>query len=297
MQYSPLQTLPVSYTISDPTDGTLYFVQSVLRDTSSNKILQVVNLTRDSSYHLRYEGVFQPIADPQGLGRPVDITTSVFTDALYTVPSPNYQLVNIPYLILQPPIFNSGFGGAGGSDWETLLELIRFELGKKPKGDKKFSIIANKAIDYKKFENILGSSGYAKSKEISEFAAAMKLLHEGSISRINKAHEKSYSSMSREISEIRKGLEKQKRMDVSLTKEMTRQMNKAMTEALSGMNEIPEAFIGKMEDKLSGVVKELMKTISESFGEKQIHFNIASLPKPEKKIESRWTPQNVEKLI
>lgn len=125
MRYSPQQQIPVSYTVSIPTDSNSYFVQAILRDTQSSTILQTLDLVQNSSYSLRYEGIFNGVPDASGLGRAVDITITVYTDSGYTTPSPNYQVLNVACEVIQPWLPTLGSGGAGVViDWDRIEKMI-----------------------------------------------------------------------------------------------------------------------------------------------------------------------------
>lgn len=129
MQLSPKSPIPVSYTASIPGDITLYYVQAVLRDTASSVILQTLNLTRESSTPNRYVGTFNPVSDPSGLGRPVDVTISVYEDSGYTTLSANYQILQLSYVVLQPFIANLGNGGGGSNiSYEKIRKTVREAL-------------------------------------------------------------------------------------------------------------------------------------------------------------------------
>lgn len=143
---SPLSPIPVSYTASIPGDTTLYFVQAILRDTQSSKILQTLNLSNVSLTPNRYTGIFNAVSDPSGLGRPVDITISVYTDSGHTAQSPNYQVLQLNYVVLQPWLPTLGSGGGLNIDYEKLqkmfdgkkvsnAELINETMGAMPKFD------------------------------------------------------------------------------------------------------------------------------------------------------------------
>lgn len=123
MNISPLKTIPVSYVVL-PTDTMLYYVQSVLRDTATSKILQTINLKRDSTYLYRYTGTFAPVSDPSGLGRYIDITVIPYTDSGHTTPSQNYAALQLNYVVLQPWIPSLGAGGGGSIDYDKLRITI-----------------------------------------------------------------------------------------------------------------------------------------------------------------------------
>ena len=131
MNISPNQQLPVSYTVSDPNDTTLYYVRAVVRDTQSSATIQSLNLTRVSSSPNRYVGILNPISDSSGLGRAVDVTITVYTDSGYSTPSGNYQLLQDAHLVIQPYLPTLGTGGASGFDYEKFTELMELLLKKR----------------------------------------------------------------------------------------------------------------------------------------------------------------------
>lgn len=136
MNLSPTQQIPVSYTISAPGDSTLYYVQAVVRDTQSSNVVQTLNLTQVSSTPNRYTGLLNPISDGSGLGRAVDVTVTVYTDAGYSVPSQNYEIFQTAHLIIQPWLPTLGTGGVG-FEYDKMIELIEIVLDEKLGGSTK----------------------------------------------------------------------------------------------------------------------------------------------------------------
>lgn len=160
MQLSPKSPIPTAWTASIPTDTTLYYVRAVLRDTASSATLQSLNLTRESSTPNRYVGTFNPVSDPSGLGRPVDITVSVYEDSAYTTLSVNYQILQTSYVVLQPFIANLGNGGGGSN---ISYEKIAAVVVEKLKGENTTGMdeMSPEEIDYGRIES--GFDGIARS--------------------------------------------------------------------------------------------------------------------------------------
>lgn len=121
-QVSPNQKIPLVYVISDPSDSTTYYPQAVIKDTATGSVIQTINLSLDVTG--RYIGTAQPIADTSGLGRFVDITTTVYTDSGHSIKSNKYAVVCDPYLIIQQwsPTMGTG-GGTSYVDYDRIKEI------------------------------------------------------------------------------------------------------------------------------------------------------------------------------
>lgn len=178
MQLSPNSVIPVSYTVSLPGDTTVYFVQAVLRDTQSGATLQTLNLANVSTTPNRYQGVFNPVSDPSGLGRAIDITISVYTDAGHTTLSLNYQVLQLNYVILQPWIQNLGMGGGMNIDYEKLQSMFDgAKVGNEEIGNEVARRIPRTKVDYGKIENYtITASEKTKTSLSSEIGKHMGIL-------------------------------------------------------------------------------------------------------------------------
>lgn len=130
-QISPLESFPIVYLISDPTDSGTYFVRSIMRNSATGAIIKIanqnfVNLTDKGNR--RFAKLIQAPSDPSGNGFWIDITTTVYTDSGYTSVSPNYEEVLDKYLVQAR--WSIAQSSPGGFSWssEMFAKLIRENL-------------------------------------------------------------------------------------------------------------------------------------------------------------------------
>lgn len=297
MQVSPNQQLPASYTISAPGDTTLYYVRAVLRDTQSSSILQTLALAQVSTTPNRYSGVFDPVSDPSGLGRIIDITISVYTDAGYTTLSQNYAVVNLSYLVTTS-LLNSGFNSGVGTDYKRIEALILSVLDKNlpkhikgVKGDLttlkktgiKYALIesmiksahtgSNRAFEEKLKEHHQTFSDFSK-QGFNELATIVKGFHEQThgatmarleelskaIGGVGDSSEKGSTSLRSALTDI---VEKAKKEIVQTHAQHSEKLSKSFTEMSDGVD-------GKIHSELNG--KEV-----------KFNLNMSGADKPEKK--------------
>ncbi len=121
MQIAPQENFPIVYLIGDPFDATTYYVQAIIRDSGTGATLITKNLTNGGSR--RFSGIVQAPSDPSGLGRFIDVTTSVYTDSGYTTKSQNYEERQETYLVT--PRWSIALGGGVGGGVAFDYEKIR----------------------------------------------------------------------------------------------------------------------------------------------------------------------------
>lgn len=125
MQVVPGQRVQLTYLVPNPADSTLYYVQAVVKNTSTNKVIATVNLVQDSNQAIRYTGSFTAPLDSVGNGYFMDAVSIPYTDSGYTTPSPNYGAALTQIFAYQLP---STFSGGGGSeiivDYDRIEELL-----------------------------------------------------------------------------------------------------------------------------------------------------------------------------
>lgn len=301
MQLSPKSAIPVSYTASIPGDTTLYYVQAVLRDTATSAILQTLNLTRQSVTPNRYVGSFNPVSDPSGLGRPVDVTISVFEDAGHTTLSTNYQILQLAYVVLQPFIANLGNGGGGSNvSYEKIAATVIAALDTKSTKDAEKKLLeAIHAIplaefDYERMENTLSQiSLQSETRQADRIAGTHRDLM-GGIEGV-KAHaeevlgrhgetvvgrldhiERVLGSVEQVFKELVSEVEK------SVTGEMKDSIGKEGERVVSKLIEtIHSALAGAAQsDIMGGMTDKLLKTV----GDREVHLHMGgSMQKKESK--------------
>lgn len=110
---NPRESVQLVYTLDDPSDAGVYYIQAVVRNTLSGATITTVNLTAGSSG--RFTGSFEAPADTSGRGLWIDVTMTVYTNSGYSVVSDTYRRQNVPYLVQER--WNVALrGGGGGSD-------------------------------------------------------------------------------------------------------------------------------------------------------------------------------------
>lgn len=137
-QLRPGETFPITRQLEDPADSTTYYVRAVVRWADSDEIIPInglnyLNLTDMTDQ--RFKGNFHVPADGTGLGRPLTITTKVYTDSGYTTLSNTYGIRESVYLVMDRRNPYSGSGGGSGVNYETVRKIIKEELKDRPKLD------------------------------------------------------------------------------------------------------------------------------------------------------------------
>ena len=123
MLLRPQQNFTIVRQITDHTDVTTYYVQSVIRDAYTDAILATLNLTDRGSQ--RFSKNWQVVADPSGQGREISIVTSVYTDSGYTTKSSDYGDEENSHFIEAKELHGRG---GGGVDSATIRRIFRTEL-------------------------------------------------------------------------------------------------------------------------------------------------------------------------
>jgi hypothetical protein len=276
---SPNNQIPVSYSTTIPGDTTLYYVQAVLRDTQSSTVLQTLNLKNVSSTPNRYTGAFNPVSDPSGLGRPVDVTISVYTDSGYTTLSNNYQILQLNYLVIQPWLPTLGSGGGLNIDYDKLQKMFdgaqvtNAEIGneKAPR------------INYKRLEE-----GYTGAHEATRLALSTELKgHITNISSIlsdiSKAHGQSKEAVEARFSALEARIQR-------LDEDMGKGYEMSSEERLNTKNELVLAlkeFREESKKYSEETPKNSEKLLKKAFAEVQDYLeqNLS-----EKEIKINYTP-------
>src|SRR3990167_4641285 len=142
-QLNPGETYTIVRELGDPNDTATYYVRAIIRNSSTGATITTVNLTDQTGQ--RFTGSWVVIADAEGQGTYVDITTRVFTDSGYTTLSDVYQDENHQHLVQERVVRLNllGFsgkkkrlGGGESFNWERLQKIIEDALDKNQKLDK-----------------------------------------------------------------------------------------------------------------------------------------------------------------
>jgi hypothetical protein len=106
--------------LSDPLDTGTYYVRAVIRNLSTDSIINTVDLTDKGSQ--RFQGIWE--VTPTQYDYYVSITTTVYTDSGYSSLSPNYGIDAQTLLVAER--WGLQFQGGGGSMTPNQLkEIIR----------------------------------------------------------------------------------------------------------------------------------------------------------------------------
>lgn len=130
---NPAESFPIVRVLGNHTDTATYFVQAVIRDATTDVILDTVNLT--DLGNRRFRKAWKVVYDNTfSAGRYIIITTTVYTDSGYTTKSENYSEEVETYLVQQRwnMATMAGLGGGGSPviDYKEVRKIIVEELAK-----------------------------------------------------------------------------------------------------------------------------------------------------------------------
>lgn len=131
LQLSPAESFPIVHVIGNHTDSTTYYVRAVIRDATTDAVLDTVDLTDRGDR--RFSKLWKVSYDNvMARGRFIVITTTVYTDSGYTTKSENYAEEANEYVIQERFDQSKYFGGGSGGkfDYEKLRELVQKEVKK-----------------------------------------------------------------------------------------------------------------------------------------------------------------------
>jgi len=130
----PQKHFTVVRQIANHLDTSTYYVQAVIRDAFTDRILATLNLDDKGGQRFTKSWVAAP--DPSGEGREISIVTSVYTDSGYTTKSENYGDEENSHTIEARSLNGRGGGGALASS--DIRRIIAEELdARKPTEPKK----------------------------------------------------------------------------------------------------------------------------------------------------------------
>ena len=124
---TPQGTFPIVRQLYDPADTTTYYVRAVIRDSVKGTTLETVDLVDKTGQRFVYK--YPAPSDPSGLGRYIDITTTVYSDSGYTTRTDVYADENETYLIKS----EQNLGGGGGGEtvsYPEIRKIFKQELAK-----------------------------------------------------------------------------------------------------------------------------------------------------------------------
>ncbi len=125
MELQPGKNFTIVRQLGMPGDVATYYVQAVVKNSSTGATIEAVNLTDNGSQ--RFTGVFQVPQDTSGQGLNIDITTTVYTDSGYSTQSNIYTIDNSAYLVFDRLVGrNIAVGGFGADnvDYKRVKKIV-----------------------------------------------------------------------------------------------------------------------------------------------------------------------------
>lgn len=313
MQVSPNQNLPASYTISAPGDTTLYYVQAVLRDTQSSSILQTLKLARVSTVPNRYSGVFDPVNDPSGLGRLIDITISVFTDAGYTTLSQNYAVLNLSYLVTTS-LLQSGYSAGVGTDYrkieEIILAVLTKNLPKQLKGVRGgIDAIRKSPVKYALIESMIKDAHKGAAKGLAEaLETHHKTFSDFMTEGLNKLGAFSAQNHGETVASVVARLEAMEKVigGVGESSEkgstsMRAELKQAITDAKKELTSNHAQHAEKLAKSVQSILETHREETGKLVGEKSISLQLKDFEQPKKEPKGKVAPdvhmERAQKLL
>lgn len=118
----PGSTFPIVRQIADPTDSATYYVRAVVRDSVTGDTLATVNLTDQGNQRFTYN--YTAPSDGSGLGRYIDVTTTVYSDSGYTTRTGIYADESQTYMVKENEVHLGG-GGSVDVDYKKIRTIVK----------------------------------------------------------------------------------------------------------------------------------------------------------------------------
>lgn len=122
IQLQPREYFTIVRQLPDPGDVTVYYVRATIRNSRTDELIDTVALVDRGGQRFTQE--WQVPADVSGLGFYLDITTNVFNDAAYTVPSTVYGRDNESFLVYDRISRQSGGGMSVVTDYKKINKML-----------------------------------------------------------------------------------------------------------------------------------------------------------------------------
>jgi len=127
---NPTESFPIVRVLEDHTDTSTNYVQAVIRDATTDALIDTVSLTDKGNR--RFSKVWKVTYDNAfGQGRFIVITTTVYTDSSYTEKNPNYAEKAETYLIQTRWSPTLAGAGSGGIDYREIAKVVAEVLDRK----------------------------------------------------------------------------------------------------------------------------------------------------------------------
>lgn len=295
----PSQIFTLVYQLGNPGDVNTYFVQAIVRYAQTGAIISTINLVNQGNQ--RFTGTFTVPADVSGNGYYLDITYTVYTDAMYSVLSQMYPIQNAVGQVLQQITPGIGFGGGDGISEVELRRIFELYMGKseKPKSSKEMAAESSDRFDkeemYERIESVRGEpvdispilsglekiGGHIKSIKIPEYPKQEKTDLSPVLRMIHIVAERLASvekiSSAAHVESLAQRLEKMiEKVEYSL-----KQMSDANEETNKSHREMSEKALEELSDETRGILKSKFDGKFEDKKKKYDADKISSLfPKP-----------------
>lgn len=150
MIIAPQKQYRIPYKINNPSDSNTYYVQSVITEAVSGRVLATLNLVNDGTNF--WSALWNTPADPSGTGYQIIISTTVYADSNYSQVSLVYGTQVDDHIIKDIAGLRVPTAGPGNSvDYKRLEKLIRDIVLEIPKTEIPFQ----EKIDYDAVEDIV----------------------------------------------------------------------------------------------------------------------------------------------
>jgi hypothetical protein len=97
MTLNPGEEFVIARQLNDPADVSTNYVRAYIRNAKTDALITTLDLVDKGSQ--RFTKTWQVVSDPTGLGLYITVTTKVFTDSGYSVPSTTYGIEQHEHLI------------------------------------------------------------------------------------------------------------------------------------------------------------------------------------------------------
>ena len=127
MQVEPQTPLPLVYQINDHMDASRdsYYVRAVVRDSLTGATIQSKNLSSAGLGTGRYTSQFGAPVDGTGLGRQIDVTTTVYSDSGYTTKHASYAEVLERWYVKSAPVHYGGGNTSEDIDYARIEKILK----------------------------------------------------------------------------------------------------------------------------------------------------------------------------
>lgn len=147
-QIQPTSNFPISRLVPDLGDGVTYYVQAKVRNAATGSLLATVSLL--TLGNRLFAGTWRTPADPSGQGLYVTVTSTVYTDASYTVASGNYQAESETFMVY---------------DQYHLVQGLASQIA---------ALIQSADIDYKRIQKMLDQSTLTLSRIVAKLISKLE---------------------------------------------------------------------------------------------------------------------------